>query len=119
MGKLIDWTVINHMPQGVAFSTDLKIAYFIGMSPSVAEITLGRQTMMCGMARRQFPTGRTGVQEAGEPMVTKTRATVTLGGGGVGVGVLDKDSRGGRGNPLPISDLDADGFIVNYCGGSR
>ena len=49
LGKWIDRAVIDHMPRGVASSADLKIANFIGMSPSVAEITLGCQTMMCCM----------------------------------------------------------------------
>ena len=89
------------------------------MSPSMTEITLGRQTMMCGVARCQFPTGRTGVQGAGEPVVTETRAMVTLGVGGVRVRVLDKDSRGGGSDPLPFNDLDVDDFILGYGGGSR
>ena len=48
---VIDWAVIDHMSQGVTSSTDLKIAYLIQVSPSVTEITLGHQTMMCGMAQ--------------------------------------------------------------------
>ena len=52
-------------------------------------------------------------------MVTKIRATVTLGVGRVGASVLDKDMRGGGGDPLPIGNLDADDFIVSYQGGSR
>ena len=39
---------------------------------------------------------------------------VTLGVGGVRARVLDEDSRGGRGDPLPFSDLDADDFIISY-----
>ena len=74
--------------------------------------------MMCGVARRRFPTGRTGVQGAGEP-VTETRAMVTLGVGGVRARVLDEDLRGGRGDPLPFNDLDVDDFILGYGGGSR
>ena len=52
-------------------------------------------------------------------MVTKTQATVTLGGRGIGVRILDEDSRDGRCDPLPICNLDVDGFIVSYRGGSR
>ena len=114
LGKRIDWTVIDHMSQGVASSTDPKIAYLIRMSPSMTEITLGRQTMMCGVTRCRFPTGRTGVQGAGEPVVTEIRAMVTLGVGGVRARVLDEDSRGRGGDPLPFSDLDADDFILGY-----
>ena len=51
LGKWIDWAVIDHMPWGVASSTDPKVANVIGMSPSVTEITLGLQAMMCRMTR--------------------------------------------------------------------
>ena len=61
LGKWVDWTVINHMSQGVTSFTDPKIAYFIRMSPLMAEIILCCQTMMCGMTWHRFPTGRTGV----------------------------------------------------------
>ena len=62
LGKQVDWTVIDHMScRGVTSSTDPKIAYFIRVSPLVTEITLGFQTMMCGMAWCRLPTGRTGV----------------------------------------------------------
>ena len=47
-------------------------------------------------------------------MVTKIRANITLGFGGVRAGVLDKDSRGGGGDPLSFCDLDADDIIVRY-----
>ena len=47
-------------------------------------------------------------------MVTKIRANITLGVGGVRAGVLDKNSRGGGGDPLSFSDLDADDIIINY-----
>ena len=119
LGKRVNWTVIDHMSQDVTSSTDPKIAYLVRMSPLMTEITLGRQTMMCGMTWCHFPTIRTGVQGAGEPMVTKTQATVTLGGRGIGVRILDEDSRDGRCDPLPICNLDVDGFIVSYRGGSR
>ena len=89
------------------------------MSPLMTEITLGCQTMMCGVTRHRFPTGRTGVQGAGEPVVTETRAMVTLGVGGVRARVLDEDSRGRGGDPLSFNDLDADDFILGYGGGSR
>ena len=114
LGKQVDRTVIDHMSRGVASSTDPKIAYLIRMPPSMTEITLGCQTMMCGVTRCRFPTGRTDVQGAGEPMVTETRATVTLGVGGVRARVLDEDSRGRGGDPLPFNDLDADDFILGY-----
>ena len=39
---------------------------------------------------------------------------VTLGVGGVGTEVLDKDSRGGGGDPLSFCDLDADDIVVCY-----
>ena len=52
-------------------------------------------------------------------MVTEIQATVTLGVGRIRASVLDKDSGGGGGDPVPISDLDADDFIVSYRGGSR
>ena len=114
MGKWVDWTVINHMSRGVASSTDLKVAYLIRMSPPVTEITLGFQTMMCDVTRRRFPAGRTGIQGAGEPVMTEIRAMVTLGVGGVRVRVLDENLRGRRGDPLPVSDLNVDDFIISY-----
>ena len=61
LGKRVDWTIIDHMSRGVASSTGPKIAYLIRMSPSMTEITLGHQTMMCGVTRCRFPTGGTGV----------------------------------------------------------
>ena len=80
----------------------------------MTEIALGCQTMMCRMVQCQFPTGRTGVHGAGEPVVTKIQANVTLGVGGVRAGVLDEDSRGGGGDPLSVSDLDVDDIVVCY-----
>ena len=44
---------------------------------------------------------------------------VTLGVGEIGAGVLDKDARGGGGDPLSFNDLDADDIVVSYRGGSR
>ena len=82
LGKQIDWAVINHMPQGVTSSTDLKIADVIGMSPSMTEITLGRQTMMCHMTWHSLSTGRTNVHQAEEPMMTEIQANVATGVGG-------------------------------------
>ena len=52
-------------------------------------------------------------------MVTKIRATVTLGVGGVGMGILDKDTRGGGSDPLSLNDLDTDDIVIGYRGGSR
>ena len=80
------------MPWGVTSFTDLKVANIVGVSPSVIEITLGLQTMMCHVTGGHFSAGRTDVHWAKEPMVTKIRANVTLGVGGVGARALDKDS---------------------------
>ena len=52
-------------------------------------------------------------------MVTEIRAIVTLGVGGVRVRVLNKNLRGGGGDPLSFSDLDSNDLIINYQGGSR
>ena len=71
LGKQIDWTVINHMSQGIASSTDLKVTGIIGMSPSKTETTLGRQTMMCCMTWHCLSTGRTGVHGEEEAMMTE------------------------------------------------
>ena len=114
MSKWVDWAVIDHMSRGVTSSADPKIAGLIRVSPSMTEITLGCQTMMCCMTGHQFPAGRTGVHGAGEPMVTEIRATVTLGVGGVRAGVLDKDARGGGSDPLSFNDLDTDDIVVGY-----
>ena len=46
--------------------------------------------------------------------MTEIRATVTLGVGGVRARISHENSRGGRGDPLPISDLNADDFIISY-----
>ena len=81
MGKQIDWTVIDHIPWGVASSTDPKVANIIRMSPSKTEITLGRQTMMCRVTRCCLSTGRTGVHGTEEAMMTKIRANVAVGVG--------------------------------------
>ena len=61
LGKWIDWAVIDHMPWGIASSTDLKIADVIRMFPYMTEITEGHQTMMCHMTWCGFPTGRADV----------------------------------------------------------
>ena len=71
LGEQIDWAVIDHMPWGVASSTDPKIADIVGMSPSMTEITEGCQTMMCHMTQCSLPTGRTDIHGAEEPVVTK------------------------------------------------
>ena len=91
LGKRIDWAVINHMPQGVTSSTDLKIADVIGMSPSMTEITLGHQTMMCCMTWHGLSTDRTNVHQAEEPMMTEIRANVATGVGGGRARALDQD----------------------------
>ena len=84
LGKWVDWAIINHMPQDVTSSTDLKIADIIRMSPSKTEITLDHQTMMCRMTRRGLSTGRTDMHWAEEPMMTKIQANVAAGVGGGG-----------------------------------
>ena len=69
------------MPQGITFSTDLKVANIVGMSPSITKITLGHQTMMCHMTWHGLSTGRTDMHQAEEPMVTKIQANITAGVG--------------------------------------
>ena len=102
LGKGVNWTVIDHMSQGVTSSTDSKVANIVRVSPSVTEITLGRQTMMCSMAQCWFPAGRTDVHGAGKPVVTEIWANVATSGGGAGARMLDKDLRRGGGDPLPF-----------------
>ena len=92
LGKQIDWAIINHMPWGVASSTDLKIADIIRMSPSKTEITLGCQTMMYCMTGHSLSAGRTDVHRAKEPMVTKIQANVTAGVWEGRMQMLDQDS---------------------------
>ena len=46
--------------------------------------------------------------------MTEIRANITLGVGGIGARVLDEDSRGGGGDPLSFSDLDADDIVIGY-----
>ena len=58
MGNWINWAVIDHVSWGVASSTDPKIANLIGVSPSMTEITLGRQTMMLNELARECLSGR-------------------------------------------------------------
>ena len=119
LGKWIDWAVIDHMPWGVTSSTDLKVANVVGMSPSVTEITLGLQTMMCHMTGRCLSTSGTDVHWAEEPMMTEIRANVILGVGGGGVRALDKDSGRRRGDPLAFSDLDPDDIVGVYWASGR
>ena len=71
LGKRVDWAVIDHMPWGVASSTDSKVANVVRVSPSTTEITLGLQTMMCRVTGCRFSTGRTDVHQAEEPVVTE------------------------------------------------
>ena len=66
-----------------------------------------------------FPTGRAGVHQAEEPMVTKIRANVTLGVGGGGVRALDKDSECGGSDPLAFCNLDSDDIVNVYGAGGR
>ena len=79
--KGVDWAVIDHMSQGVTPSTDPKVADIVRVSPSMAEITLGRQTMMCSVSQRRFPTGRTSVHGARESVMAKIRANIAPGEG--------------------------------------
>ena len=107
----------------VAPATDLKVAYFVGVSPSTTKISLGRQTMMCSVTWRHLLTSRACVHGAEEPMVTEICTNVTLGGGRAGAGALDKDMGRRGSNPLTFGNLDADGVIsswfIDYWGGSR
>ena len=114
LGKRIDWAVIDHMPQGVTSPTDPKVANIVGMSPSMTEITLGLQTMMCCMTRCHFSAGRTDVHRAEEPVVTKIRANVALDVGGGGVRALDEDSGCQGSDPLAFSNLDLDDIVNIY-----
>ena len=71
MGKWIDWAVINHMSLGVASSTDSKVTDFVRVSPSMTEITLGFQTMMCSVAQGSLLTGWAGIHWTEEAMMTE------------------------------------------------
>ena len=121
--KWVDRAVIDHVAWVVASSTDPKIAFLIGVSPSTTEITLGLQTMMGSVTGSCFLTGGAAIHGAEEPMVTEIRTNVALSGRRAGTGVLHKDSGGGQSDPLSFSDLDADGVIVGWFighwGGSR
>ena len=107
------------MPRGVTSSTDLKVADVVGMSPSVTEITLGLQTMMCCMTGCCLSTNGTDVHRAEEPMMTEIQANITLGVGGGGVRAWDKDSGRRRGDPLAFSDLDLDDIVSVYWASGR
>ena len=69
LDKQIDWAVIDHVSWGVTSSTDLKIADIVGMSPSMTEVILGCQTMMCCMAQHGLSTGRANMHWAEESMM--------------------------------------------------
>ena len=71
LGKWIDWAVIDHMPRGVTSSTDPKVANIVGISPSMTEITLGLQTMMCHMTGHRLSANGTDVHQAEEPVMTE------------------------------------------------
>ena len=101
------------MARIVASSTDPEVAYLVGVSPSMTEITLGLQTMMGSVTRSRLLTGGAAVHGAEESMVTCIRTNVALGGGGTGVGVLDEDPGRGQCDPLSLSDLDANGVIFD------
>ena len=119
MGKRVDRTVIDHMSGGIASSTVSKVANFVSMSPSMTDITLGCQTMMGSVTGGCLLAGRAAVHGAEEPMVTEIHTNVTLGGGRAGARVLYEDSGGGGCDPLLFSDLNADGIVIVYWGGSR
>ena len=80
------------MPRGVISSTDPKVANIVGMSPSMTEITLGLQTMMCCMTGHCLSAGGTDVHQAEEPMVTEIQSNITLGVEGGGARALNEDS---------------------------
>ena len=107
------------MSRGIASSTDSKVADVVGMSPSVTEITLGLQTMMCRMTGCRLSTNGADVHQAEEPMMTKIQANVTLGVGGGGARAWDKDSGRQRGDPLAFGDLDPDDIISVYWASGR
>ena len=83
------------MAQVVASSTDSEVAYLVGVSPSMTEITLGLQTMMGSMTGGCLLTGGASIQGAREPMMTSIRTNVALSRGGAGMRLLDEDSRRG------------------------
>ena len=85
LAKQVDWAVINHTAQGIASSTDPKIADVIKVSLSMTEITPGLQTMMCCVARCCLSTGGTDINQAEEPVVTKIQINIALGVGGAGM----------------------------------
>ena len=102
------------MPRVVAPSTGPEVAYFVGVSPPMTEITLGLQTMMGSVTGGRLLAGGAAIHGTGEPMVTSIRTNVALGGGRVGKGLLDEDAGRGRGDPLSITDIDANGVIISY-----
>ena len=87
--------IICHMSLAITFSTNLKVAHVVRMSPSMTEITLGLQTMMSSMSWGRLTVGWTGVQGAVHAMVTEIQTNVALGVCGRGEGVLDQDPRSG------------------------
>ena len=119
LGKWIEWAVIDHMPQGITFSTDLKVANIVGMFPSITKITLGHQTMMCHMTWHGLSTGRTDMHQAEEPMVTKIQANITAGVGEGGAWLLDQNPGCRGGNPLSFGNLDSDDIIGIYWAHGR
>ena len=102
----------------IASPADPEIAYLVGVSPPMTEITLGLQTMMGSVTRGRLLTGGAVIHGAEKPMVTCIHTNVALGGRGAGTRLLDEDSGGGGGDPLAFCDLDADDFIIGYWGGS-
>ena len=102
------------MARIVASSTDPEVAYLVGVSPSMTEITLGLQTMMGSVTGGRLLAGGAPVHGTGEPMVTSIRANVALGGGRAGTRLLDEDAGRGRGDPLSVADIDANGVIFGY-----
>ena len=98
----------------VTSSADTKVAYLVGVSPPMTEITLGLQTMMGSVTGGSLLTGGAVVQGTRESVVTSIRTNVALGGRGVGTRLSDEDAGRGGGDPLPVTDIDADGVIFCY-----
>ena len=107
------------MSLAITSSTDLKVTYIVGLSPSMTEITLDFQTMMCSMSWGCLTIGWTGVQGAVHAVVTEIQTNVALDISGQGERILDQDSGSGRGDPLAIGDLNLNDIFVVYGRGHR
>ena len=60
-------------------------------------------------------TGGASVEGTFHAVVTKTQANITVGGGGGWEAVVHQDPGGGRGDPLPFSNLDSNDIFFVYC----